>query len=89
MKRYTFDEVKAALAKDWGMEIQRGAKVDGVTSDKDGRWCTTHSRTGFVVSGDFPGFGYRHRRYTSLTKVVTAFELKKVVDDLRRKAKAR
>jgi hypothetical protein len=88
MKRYTFDEVKAAVAKDWGMEIQRGAKVDGPTSGKDGRWCTTHSRTGFVVSGNFPGFGHMHRRYVSLSKIVRVFDLKKTVDDLRRKARS-
>jgi hypothetical protein len=58
-KRYAFDEVRAALHKHWGFALQRG----GVSTDleRDGRWDTSYSKTGYVVSGYMPGYGHRHK----------------------------
>lgn len=71
--RYTFDEVRAALDKEWGFSLQRGDKKgDG---KHDGRWDTCYSKTGYVVAGNFPGYGYRHKRFRSLVGVVRATRL--------------
>jgi len=74
MSRYTFDEVRAALDKEWGFTLQRGemTRSDG---KHDGRWCVTHSRTGYIVSGQFPGNGFRHKHFRSLAAVVRGCKL--------------
>lgn len=82
MTRYTFDEVRSALAKAWGFGLARGSE-DRVNGKHDGRWDVTHSKTGFVVSGQFPGHRYGHRRYRSLSDIVRLFELKKTIAELR------
>lgn len=82
MSRYSFDEVRAALDKEWGFSIQRGDKEgDG---KHDGRWDVTHSKTGYIVSGNMPGLGYRHRYFRSLSAIVRACELAKIIEQGRR-----
>ena len=83
MTRYSFDEVRAALDKEWGFKLQRGeaSRADG---KHDGRWDTTHSRTGFIISGNFPGHGYRHKHYRSLAAIVRGCKLDKSIAEARR-----
>ena len=83
MTRYVFDEVRSALAKHWGLSLARGG-VDKTDGKHDGRWDVTHSRTGFIVGGQFPRGGYGHRRYRSLSDVVQIYALTKVIEKDRR-----
>lgn len=79
--RYSFDEVREALKKEWGLDLHRGGDLTDL--GRDGRWDTCYSKTGFVVGGQFPGFGgisYRH--YRSLARVVHVCKLS---DSLARK----
>jgi len=81
--RYSFDEVRAALDKEWGYSIARGdAKGDG---KHDGRWDTCYSKTGYIVHGNFPGHGYRHKRFRSLAAVVRGCELAGSLAEARRR----
>ena len=81
MTRYRLAEVRAALHEHWGLGLRRGGAVsDG---GHDGRWDAAYSRTGFVVSGDIPGRGYGDWRFTSLVRVVRAFELAKLIEQAR------
>lgn len=82
MSQYTFDEVRAALKKHWGLGLARGG-VDGTDGKHDGRWDVSYSRTGFVVSGQFPGFRYGHQRFRSLRAIVAACELESVIEKAR------
>jgi len=77
--RYTFDEVRAALSKHWGLRLARGGG-EGTDGVHDGRWDVAYSRTGFVVDGQFPRRGYSHQRFRSLRGVVSAWDLKKVIE---------
>jgi hypothetical protein len=76
-RRYRLDEVSRALDDQWGHAIRRGRRDDDPTSRRhDGRWDVTHSRTGYVVSGRFPGYsGVRHAWFRSLADVVRCFDL--------------
>lgn len=80
-QRHAFDEVKAALRKYWGFEIRRG----GVSTDldRDGRWDTSYSKTGYVVSGYMPGYGHRHKHYRSLAAIVRGCDLEEVFQKAR------
>lgn len=87
MRRYAFTEVRSALLKHWGLSLHRGG--NGMTDGKhDGRWDVTYSRTGYVVGGQMPRGGHSYRRFESLHDVVTAWELTKVIAELREKAVA-
>lgn len=77
MKRYRFDEVRAALLKHWGLALHRGGDLTDL--GRDGRWDVTYSKTGFVVLGQLPGFGYGARRYAALLDVVCLYELADVI----------
>lgn len=79
--RYRFNEVKTALLKHWGLSLTRGSVAD---PKRDGRWDTSHSRTGFIVSGQFPGNGHSQVRYDSLRQIVEACDLAKVIAASRR-----
>lgn len=86
MTRYTFDEVRAALRKHWGFSLQRGgASLD---LERDGRWDTSYSKTGYVISGNMPGYGYRHKHYRSLAAIVRGCDLTKVIAKERRGEKS-
>lgn len=75
MSRYTFDEVRAALAKEWGLSLHRGGQMgDG---KHDGRWDSCYSKTGFVVGGHIPRRGHSYQRYRSLVDVVASWDLGK------------
>lgn len=79
--RYTFNEVRAALHKDWGLSLHRGGDMgDG---KHDGRWDVTYSKTGYVVGGHMPRGGHSYRRFETLRDVVTAWELAKVIAEQR------
>lgn len=79
MKRYHLRQVTAALDTHWGLRLRRGR----VTDDKhDGRWDAAYSRTGFVVSGNIPGRGYGFWRFSSLARIVRAFELDEVISTM-------
>ena len=87
MTRYTFDEVRTALDKEWGFALQRGDKKgDG---KHDGRWDTCYSKTGYIVAGNFPGYGYRHKRYRSLAAIVRGCKLDRALEAPRAVTKAR
>jgi len=77
MTRYTFDEVKRALLKDWGLTLHRGGEMGDGTHD--GRWDTCYSRTGFVIGGQLPGIGHGYRRYETLNQIVRSCDLKKAI----------
>ncbi len=82
--RYAFDEVRAALKKYWGFEIQRGrASPDHALPgrERDGRWDTSYSKTGYVISGYMPGYGHRHKHYRSLASIVRGCDLAKVIEE--------
>lgn len=81
MTRYAFDEVRSALREHWGYSLHRGDK-DRIDGKHDGRWDATHSRTGYIVGGIFPGPGYR--RFRSLLDVVRVCDLDKVIARSRR-----
>jgi len=80
--RYTFEEVCAALHEYWGLALHRGSR-DRADGPRDGRWDTYHSTTGFIVGGQLPRRGYGHQRYRSLVDVVDAWELEKVLMEVR------
>jgi len=84
--RYTFAEVRAALHKDWGLSLHRGGAMGN--GKHDGRWDVTYSKTGYVVGGQMPRRGHSYQRFTTLLDVVAAWELAKVIDELREKAVA-
>jgi hypothetical protein len=75
--RYAFDEVRAALDAEWGLKLHRGGSLTDL--GRDGRWDTVYSKTGYVVSGNFPGYGYRHKRYRSLAAIVRGCKMDKVI----------
>lgn len=78
MTRYVFDEVRAALQKEWGYVIERG-EPRRANGKHDGRWDVTHATTGYIVSGNMPGFGHRHRWFRSLSDVVRVCKLTEVL----------
>jgi hypothetical protein len=86
--RYAFDEVRAALGAEWGFEIRRG-DADVRDRDRDGRWDTVYSKTGYIVSGNFPGYGHRHKRYRSLAAIVRGCKLAQALASARSKKKTR
>lgn len=73
-RSFRFEDVGAAIRKHWGLALTRGS-AKGNVEGKDGRWDTSQSKTGFVVSGNFPGHGYQIRRYRSLARIIERFEL--------------
>jgi len=77
MTRYTFDEVREALRKHWGLSLHRGG--DRTDLGRDGRFDTVYSKIGYVVSGQFPGNGYSSRRFRSLGRIVQVCDLKQVI----------
>jgi hypothetical protein len=79
--RYTFNEVQHALKTYLGLTLQRG---EGTSGERDGRWDVTHSKTGFVVGGSFPGRKHGYRRYPSLAQIVRACDLGKTIQERRR-----
>jgi hypothetical protein len=86
--RYAFDEVRSALLDHWGYELYRGGK-DRVDGKHDGRWDVTHSRSGYILRGTFPGYrGLRYQRFRSLLDVVRACGLTDVISKKRRGANA-
>lgn len=80
--KYLFEEVRAALRKHWGLELHRGGSMTDL--GKDGRWDVMYSKTGFVLSGDFPGRAHTARRYVSLSHVVQAADLDPIIKEQRR-----
>jgi hypothetical protein len=81
--RYAFEDVRAALAKEWGLSLHRGGDMgDG---KHDGRWDRTYSKTGYVVLGHFPRSGHSSQRYRSLGDVVQSWELTKALAEKRRR----
>jgi hypothetical protein len=75
MSRYTFHEVRAALADYWGLSLHRGGAMgDG---KHDGRWDSCYSKTGYVVGGHIPRRGHSYQRYRSLVDVVAGWDLGK------------
>lgn len=80
--KYRFEEVRVALLKHWGLRLHRGGDMTDL--GKDGRWDTAYSKTGFIVGGALPGRGHGYQRYVSLTDVVRACDLAKVLKDGRR-----
>jgi hypothetical protein len=81
--RYEFNEVRAALAEEWGLSLHRGGDMgDG---KHDGRWDSCYSKTGYVVGGHFPRRGHSYQRYRSLGDVVASWELTKVLAEKRRR----
>ena len=77
MTRYTFDEVRTALHKDWGLSLHRGGDLTDL--GRDGRWDVTYSKTGYVIGGAFPRSGHGYRRFRSLGAVVRTYDLAKVI----------
>jgi hypothetical protein len=75
--RYAFDEVKKALDAYWGLSLHRGG--DRTDLGRDGRFDTVYSKTGYVVSGAFPGNGYSSRRFRSLGRIVKVCDLEKTI----------
>lgn len=75
--RYRFDEVRDALRSHWGLSLHRGG--DRPFGDRDGRWDTCHSRTGFVVGGHMPGIGHSYRRFASLARIVRVCDLERTI----------
>lgn len=76
--RYSFDEVRAALLKHWGLALHRGGDLgDG---KHDGRWAIEYSRTGFLIRGQLPGIGYGFQRFEALADVVRACDLAAVIE---------
>lgn len=84
MTRYTFDEVRDALKKEWDLSLYRGGEMGG-DGRHDGRWDTCYSKTGFVMGGDFPGIVHSYRRFPSLVAVVRTSKLGEVIASARRK----
>jgi hypothetical protein len=79
--RYSFEEVRAALQKHWGLHLYRGGELgDG---QHDGRWDVTYSRTGYVINGELPRGGYGSVRYPTLARVVIACDLAPVIERAR------
>lgn len=64
-----FDRVKSSLQREWGLSLTRNCpdRADGWTL---GSW-----KSGFSVSGHFPGIGSTWRRFTTLKRVVSYFDL--------------
>ena len=83
MARYAFNDVRAALRKYWGFSLQRGGNATDLK--RDGRWDTSYSKTGYVISGDLPGYGYSHKHYRSLAAIVRGCDLAKVIAEDRRR----
>jgi hypothetical protein len=83
MVRYAFDEVRAALRKDWGLALHRGGDLTDL--GRDGRWDVAYSKTGYVVGGNLPGLGHGYRRFSSLASVVRACDLEKTIAKERRR----
>lgn len=77
MTRYAFDKVRAALQDHWDLSLYRGG--DFADDDRDGRWDSQYSRTGFVVGGNLPRRGHGYQRFRSLIDVVGAYDLAEVV----------
>lgn len=75
--RYSFDEVRSALRAHWGLSLHRGGDLTDL--GRDGRWDKAYSKTGFVVGGNLPRRGHGYQRYRSLSDVVEAWELAKVI----------
>lgn len=82
MTRYTFDEVREALAQGWGLRLYRGGDLTDL--GRDGRFDTAYSKTGFVVGGQLPGEGYGYRHFKTLARVVHVSELEKDIEKIRR-----
>lgn len=78
MKRYAFDEVRAALHKHLGLSLHRGGS-DRTDGKHDGRWDVTYSRTGYIVGGSMPGGRHGHQRFRSLAAVVRGCDLTEVL----------
>ncbi len=83
MTRYTFDEVRAALHREWGLSLHRGGDMTDL--GRDGRWDTCYSKTGYVVGGHLPGIGHGYRRFPSLVAVVRTSQLEKSIAEARRR----
>lgn len=79
--RLTFDEVRDALRTHWGLDLIRGG--EGGDGDRDGRWCVSCSRTGYVVYGQFPRGGFGYRRSSTLRSIVESFDLAESVERAR------
>ena len=77
MTSYAFDEVRSALHEHWGLSLYRGGDLTDL--GRDGRWDTTYSKTGYIVGGHLPGRGHGYRRFRTLTGVVRACDLTKVL----------
>lgn len=86
-RAFKFDEVRDALREYWGFTLQRG----GASTDleRDGRWDTTYSKTGYIVSGYMPGYGHRHKHYRSLAAIVRGCDLTETLAKAAAKAAAR
>ena len=82
MKRYAFDEVRAALRKHWGMSLHRGGDMTDL--GRDGRWDVAYSKTGYVIGGTLPGHKYGYRRYETLDDIVRSCDLAKVIAEDRK-----
>ena len=79
---YTFDEVRVALREHWGYSLQRGGSSTDL--ERDGHGDTSYSKTGYIISGNMPGYGYRHKHYRSLAAIVRGCDLTNVIAKKRR-----
>lgn len=66
-KNPTFDDLKVFALDYWGLFLQRADK------NNRGYWSGCW-RTGFVLSGDFPGHGYSWRRFATLKQLAKCLE---------------
>lgn len=82
MPRYRFDEVRAALHKDWGLSLHRGGAMP--FDDRDGRFDVCYSKTGYIVGGNLPGIGHGYRRFESLVDVVRVSQLAGTIEKRRK-----
>lgn len=62
-----FERVKKRLMDEWGLTLTRN-------SPSNRGWWGACWKSGYGVSGMFPGTGHIHRRYNSLQQIIRAMD---------------
>lgn len=68
MGRWTETDVRSVLRSHWGLYLDRCDPT--ARGRRVSEW-----RSGWMVSGDIPGYGHGYRRYRSLAEIVRMFDL--------------
>lgn len=65
MSRYSLKEVQEYAEKEWGFHVDRN-------DPKSRGWWNACWKSGYYISGNFPGLGHTHRRFTTIKAMARA-----------------